>query len=191
MEEEQIGGGVRKKDKGNESASQFSGFPRMSQFTPTNFPSDTIFLANNLTMTRSVSVMKHKYSDQSFSSVSISSRWYHDKPIIVITMNEIPCNTIIIAFLFIIIIIIMLVALSLSQDLESPVSGHLDTSTSEPLYTADALSRHCNVTLGCRLTEVQHCFPLHCSILYLLSFVYDRSQRDMSQHFKKELMYKQ
>ena len=127
MEEEQIGGGVRKKDKGNESASQFSGFPRMSQFTPTTFPSDTTFLANNLTMTRSISVMKHEYSDQSFSSVSISSRWYHDKPIIVITMNEIPCNTIIIAFL--------LVALSLSQDLESPVSGHLDTSTSEPLYT--------------------------------------------------------
>ena len=190
MEEEQIGGGVRKKDKGNESASQFLGFPIMSQFTPTTFPSDTTFLANNLTMTRSVSVMKHEYSDQSFSSVSISSRWYHDKPIIVITMNEIPCNTIIIAFLFII-IIIMLVALSLSQDLESPVSGHLDTSTSEPLYTADALSRHCNVTLGCRWTEVQHCFPLHCSILYLLSFVYDRSQRDMSQHFKKELMYKQ
>ena len=188
MEEEQIGGGVRKKDKGNESASQFSGFPIMSQFTPTTFPSDTTFLANNLTMTRSISVMKHEYSDQSFSSVSISSRWYHDKPIIVITMNEIPCNTIIIAFLL---IIIMLVALSLSQDLESPVSGHLDTSTSEPLYTADALSRHCNVTLGCRLTEVQHCFPLHCSILYLLSFVYDRSQRDMSQHFKKELMYKQ
>ena len=190
MEEKQIGGGVRKKDKGNESASQFLGFPIMSQFTPTTFPSDTTFLANNLAMTRSVSVMKHEYSDQSFSSVSISSRWYHDKPIIVITMNEIPCNTIIIAFLFII-IIIMLVALSLSQDLESPVSGHLDTSTSEPLYTADALSRHCNVTLGCRLTEVQYCFPLHCSILYLLSFVYDRSQRDMSQHFKKELMYKQ
>ena len=74
MEEEQIGGGVRKKDKGNESASQFLGFPIMSQFTPTTFPSDTTFLANNLTMTRSVSVMKHKYSDQSFSSVSISSR---------------------------------------------------------------------------------------------------------------------
>ena len=52
MEEEQIGGGVRKKDKGNESASQFSGFPIMSQFTPTTFPSDTTFLANNLTMTR-------------------------------------------------------------------------------------------------------------------------------------------
>ena len=53
MEEEQIGGGVRKKDKGNESASQFLGFPIMSQFTPTTFPSDTTFLANNLTMTRS------------------------------------------------------------------------------------------------------------------------------------------